>query len=137
MLPRETLAQDWNETEIRRYAAEQFGPAPRSVADPALVKQLAQRLLNAENPLLITSYGGRNPETSKAIEALAEFAGIAVFESNMVNNISHEGPCFMGFQPDKHIPKADVGLLVEVDVPWFPRDVTPIRRRSGRRSTSM
>jgi acetolactate synthase I/II/III large subunit len=123
MLPRETLAQDWNETEIRRYDAEQFGPAPRSAADPALVKQLAQRLLQAENPLMITSYGGRNQQTSKAIEALAEFAGIAVFESNMVNNISHEGPCFMGFQPDKHIPHADLGMLVDVDVPWFPRDV--------------
>ena len=41
----------------------------------------------------------------------------------MTNNISHDSPCFIGFQPDKHLPKADVGLLVDVDVPWFPSDV--------------
>ena len=41
----------------------------------------------------------------------------------MTNNISHDSPCFLGFAPDKHLPKADVGLLVDVDVPWFPSDV--------------
>ena len=60
---------------------------------------------------------------SELIAELAELAGIAVFESNMCNNISHDSPCFIGFQPDKHLPKADVGLLVDVDVPWFPSDV--------------
>ena len=43
----------------------------------------------------------------------------------MTNNISHDSPCFLGFPPDKHLPKADVGLLVDVDVPWFPSDVKP------------
>jgi acetolactate synthase-1/2/3 large subunit len=57
------------------------------------------------------------------ITELAEFAGIGVFESNMTNNISHDSPCFLGFAPDKHLPNADVGLLVDVDVPWFPSDV--------------
>jgi len=70
--------------------------------------------------MLITSYGGRNPDTSKAIEALSEFAGIAVYEASPVNNISREGPCFMGYQTDEHVASADVGLLVDVEVPWFP-----------------
>jgi acetolactate synthase-1/2/3 large subunit len=122
MMPRETLAQQWNESEIRSFAADQFGPTPRGVADPALVDRLAQRLLTAQDPILVTSYGGANPETSGAIDRLAEFAGIAIYESNMVNNISHEGPCFVGFNPDKQIAAADVGLLVDVDVPWFPRN---------------
>ena len=52
------------------------------------------------------------------------FAGIAVFEGNQTFNISHEFPCFLGYSPNKHLPKADVGLLVDVDVPWFPADVT-------------
>jgi hypothetical protein len=55
--------------------------------------------------------GGRNPNTSKMIEAVAEFAGIAVFEPTPVSNISREGSCFMGFSPDDHVPSADVGLL--------------------------
>jgi acetolactate synthase I/II/III large subunit len=41
----------------------------------------------------------------------------------MTNNISHDSPCFVGFSPDKAIPEADVGLLVDVDVPWFPSAV--------------
>jgi acetolactate synthase-1/2/3 large subunit len=52
------------------------------------------------------------------------FAGIAVFEGNQTFNISHEFPCFLGYSPNKHLPRADVGLLVDVDVPWFPSDVT-------------
>ena len=48
------------------------------------------------------------------------FAGIAVFEGNQTFNISHEFPCFLGYSPNKHLPKADVGILVDVDVPWFP-----------------
>ena len=43
----------------------------------------------------------------------------------MTFNISHESPCFMGFSADKHLPKTDVGILVDVDVPWFPSDVQP------------
>jgi acetolactate synthase-1/2/3 large subunit len=80
-------------------------------------------LLAAKSPILITGYAGRSPRASELITELAEFAGIGVFESNMTNNISHDSPCFLGFTPDKHLPNADVGLLVDVDVPWFPSDV--------------
>jgi acetolactate synthase-1/2/3 large subunit len=123
MMARETLAQEWDEADMRRYSAEQFGGAAQGAADPELIAQLAARIEAAQNPMLITAYAGRNPDASRAIEELAEFAGIAVYESNFVNNISHEGPCFLGFVPDKHLPEADLGLLVDIDVPWFPRDV--------------
>jgi acetolactate synthase-1/2/3 large subunit len=121
MMPRETLAQEWNQAEIRPYAVEQFGQAAQSVADPKHVAKLAEQLLTAQSPILITAYGGRNSNTSQAIEALAEFAGIAVYEASTVNNISHDGPCFMGYNPDHQVSATDVGLLVDVDVPWFPR----------------
>jgi acetolactate synthase-1/2/3 large subunit len=123
MMARETLAAEWDEADIRRYPADQFGGASQGSADPELIGELAARLLAAQSPMLITSYAGRNPDASRAIEALAEFAGIGIYESNFVNNISHEGPCFLGFMPDKDLPQADLGLLVDVDVPWFPRDV--------------
>jgi acetolactate synthase-1/2/3 large subunit len=123
MMQRETLTQPWSADEVRRFGAEQHGSTSAGGADPKLVAQLVERLLTAQSPILITGYGGRNARTSELITQLAELAGIAVFESNMTNNISHESPCFIGFQPDKHVPKADVGLLVDVDVPWFPSDV--------------
>lgn len=120
MMHRETLTQEWNERDVRSYAVEQFGPVPRSIADPEHVSKLAEKLLTAQSPILITAYGGRNPNTSKAVEALAEFAGIPVYESSPVNNISHEGLCFIGYNPDRQVSSADIGLLVDVDVPWIP-----------------
>jgi len=88
-----------------------------------VIGRIVDTLLGAEHPILVTAYAGRSPRASAAIEALALRAGIRVFESNMVNNMSHEGPCFCGGQPGPHLARADVALMVDVDVPWFPRDV--------------
>jgi acetolactate synthase-1/2/3 large subunit len=124
MMQRETLTQHWNADEIRRYPTDQFtAAAGGGGADPKLVAALAEKLLTAENPILIAGYAGRHAHASEAIDALAQFAGIAVYEANMTNNISHDSPCFVGFSADKAVPGADIGLLVDVDVPWFPSDV--------------
>ena len=123
MMQRETLTQHWNADEIRRYPTDQFASTSGGGADPKLIAALADKLLAAEQPILITGYAGRHAHASRAIDELAQFAGIAVYESNMTNNISHASPCFVGFSADKAVPEADVGLLVDVDVPWFPSDV--------------
>ncbi len=123
MMQRETLTQHWNADEIRRYPTEQFAATAGGGADPKLIAALGEKLLTAENPILITGYAGRNAHASKAIDALAQFAGIAIYEANMTNNISHASPCFVGFSADRAVANADVGLLVDVDVPWFPSDV--------------
>ena len=123
MMQRETLTQSWSTDEIRRYSADQFAATSGGGADPKLVAALADRLLTAENPVLVTGYAGRHEHASKAIDALSQFAGIAVYEANMTSNISHDAPCFVGFAADKAVPHADVGILVDVDVPWFPSDV--------------
>jgi acetolactate synthase-1/2/3 large subunit len=122
MLPREILTEMWSDQDVRSYPAARFGGNAASGADPKLVEQLADMLLAAKKPLLLTSYAGRTPGASDAIHALCQFAGMRVCEANMVSNISHEGPCFAGFQPGQHIANADFGLLVDVDVPWFPRE---------------
>ncbi len=123
MMQRETLTQHWNADEIRRYPAEQFAATSDGGADPECVAAIAERLLAADEPILITGYAGRNARAAAAIDALAQFAGIAVYEANTSSNISHDCPCLVGFSADKAVPQADVGLLVDVDVPWFPSDV--------------
>ena len=122
MLPRETLSEDFREEDIHAFPADRFGATVASGADPALVDELAERLLQARHPVIVSSYGGRTPGTSDAIYALAEFAGIRVVESNMVNNISHEARCFSGFQTGPQFEKADLVLMVDSDVPWIPKD---------------
>jgi len=123
MAQRETLTEKWANDQIRSYAANQYSQPQAGGADPATIAQLADKLIAAEHPVLICGYAGQSKNAPKLIEELAAFAGIAVFEGNYTFNISHEFPCFLGYSPNKHLPKADVGLLVDVDVPWFPADV--------------
>jgi acetolactate synthase I/II/III large subunit len=120
MLPRETLAQTWDEASMRSFPAERYGAVPAGAADAAAVAQLAERLLAAKHPVMVTSYAGRNPETPALIEEIARLAGIRVYESSpLYLNISRASPCFAGMMP--HVAEADVGLLVDVDVPWIPK----------------
>jgi acetolactate synthase-1/2/3 large subunit len=123
MLPRETLTQDWDEAAVRSYPVEKFGPSEASGADPALVQRLATKLLSAKSPLLVTAYGGRSAESAKAIDRLARFAGIPVVEFLSTHNVLQDSPCFAGFQHGKHLAAADVGLMVDIDVPWIPTEI--------------
>ena len=123
MMQRETLTAHWDVDEIRRYPGEQYGAAAGGAADPKLIAALADRLLAAENPILITGYGGLDALGAQKIDEVAQFAGIAVFEANSKSNISYESPCFAGFSPDDSLPDADFGMLVDVEVPWFPAEV--------------
>ncbi|MCC6890484.1 MAG: thiamine pyrophosphate-requiring protein [Hyphomicrobiales bacterium] len=122
MLPREILTEVWADNDVRSYPGDRYGASEPTGADPRLIDRLADALIASAYPVLLASYAGRTPGASEAIERLAELAGMRVFEANMVNNISHEGPCFCGFAPGAHLDKADFGLLVDVDVPWFPRE---------------
>ncbi len=125
MMPREMLTQNWAVDDVRRYPADRFGALAGGGADPRLVAALAERLIRAENPILITGYGGLDALTAEKIDEVAQFAGVPVFEANSRCNISYESPCFAGFSPDASVPDADFGLLVDVEVPWFPAKVEP------------
>ena len=122
MLPRETLAENWNAGEVRSFPEARYGAVAAGGTDPDQVRALAERLLAAKNPLLVTAYAGRNPGTVGVLDELARFAGIRVIEFNpYLVNIPHDSPCYAGQMPGKHVAEADVGLLVDVDVPWLPK----------------
>lgn len=122
--PRETLTELWSEGQIRSYPAERFGPVAAGAAAADSVDAIATKLIAAERPLLITSYAGRNHATVALLDELARFAGIRVVEFNpLYVNLPHDSPCHGGFMPAKALAEADVGLLVDVDVPWIPSDM--------------
>src|SRR5215471_3722252 len=58
--PRETLAEMWSEGQIRSYPEDRFGPAGVGTVDRQAIETIANKLLTAEHPLLITAYAGRN-----------------------------------------------------------------------------
>ena len=122
--PRETLTELWSEGQIRSYPEERFGPAGAGSVDAKTVDTIAAKLLVAERPLLITAYSGRNHAAVPLLDELAQFAGIRVIEFSPIHlNLPHDSPCHGGFVPTKALADADVGLLVDVDVPWIPKDM--------------
>ncbi|HJQ58411.1 MAG TPA: thiamine pyrophosphate-requiring protein [Vineibacter sp.] len=123
MLARETLIESWPDSAAGGDLSRRTGAVAARGADPATIDVIVERLLGARNPLLITAYAGRNPATVAVLDVLARFAGIRVITFGPVYlNIPHDSPCFGGFVPGAHVAAADVGLLIDVDVPWIPRD---------------
>lgn len=123
-LPRETLAEQWEQAAIRAFPPERYGPVRAGGVEPDSARHIAAQLLTAENPIAIASYLGRKPEAVAALDALARECGIRVFESNPVYlNISRDSPCFAGFDAGAAVAEADLGLLLDVDVPWLPKYV--------------
>jgi acetolactate synthase-1/2/3 large subunit len=121
-LPRETLAAEWDEDAIRSFPEDRYGPVRAGAADPETVARIAERLVAAENPVAITAYLGRRPEAVAALDALARECGVRVVEFNPVYlNIPRDSPAFAGFDPHALVPEADLGLLLDVDVPWIPQ----------------
>ena len=97
VLPRETLAETWAENAVRSFPPERFGAAAAGGGDPQAVAALADRLIAAKNPMLVTAYAGRDPSTPALLDELARFAGIRVFEFNPLHlNIPADSPCCGG-----------------------------------------
>lgn len=122
-LPREALTAQWDESAVASYPEAKYGPYKAGGADPAAVEALADRLLAAERPILVTAYAGRDPQAPPLVDRLARLAGIRVYEHNPIHlNIDRASPCFGGFAPAEALGEADLGLLLDVDVPWVLRD---------------
>lgn len=121
MLPREVLAAPAPAPTPQQRRALMSQPVHHRSLDAEAVNELADRLLAAHDPLLVTAYAGRNPAVPPLIDELAHLAGIRVCEFNAVHlNIPRQSPCFGGSQPGPFAERADVGLMVDVDVPWVP-----------------
>src|SRR6185437_11610013 len=89
--------------------------------EPARAEAIARALMEAENPVACTAYLGRKPEAVAALDRLARACGIRVAEFNPIDlNISRDSPCFAGADPLPLLEQADLGLLLDSDVPFVP-----------------
>jgi len=123
-LPREALAESWEDGRVRSFAGDRYGAVAAGGIAPEAAAQIADMLLAAENPVVITAYLGRKAAAVAALEALARECGIAVAEFSPTHLcISRASPCFAGFDPARVLADADLGLLLDVDVPWLPKYV--------------
>jgi acetolactate synthase I/II/III large subunit len=121
-LPRETLAAEVTESPVASFNAERYGAVLAGGVDSNRVEAIAKQLMSAKAPLAVTAYLGRKAEAVAALEDLALLSGLRVFEfSPSTINIARSSPCFGGFDPSKAMADADLGLLLDVDVPWLPK----------------
>jgi len=128
MLPRETLAEEWDDAGMPAYPPARYGSVHSGGIEPARVEAIAEALMAAENPIALTAYLGRKPRAVAVLEQLARACGIRVAEFNSIDlNISQNSPCFAGFDPLPLLETADLGLLLDCDVPFIPQ----YARRAG------
>ena len=109
-------------------SADQAAWAPTAPAglDEASVTLLINALTDAQKPLIVTSYLGRNTEAVAELIALSEALAIPVVEMNHSNmNFPGDNEMHLGFDSHRFIEDADVILVVDSDMPWIPAAVRP------------
>jgi acetolactate synthase-1/2/3 large subunit len=122
MLPRETLAEEWDDAAIPAYSPARYGSVQAGGIEPERVGKIADTLMAAENPIALTAYLGRKAQAVAELDRLARLCGIQVAEFNSIDlNISQASPCFAGFDPLPLLEHADLGLLLDSDVPFVPQ----------------
>jgi acetolactate synthase-1/2/3 large subunit len=122
MLPRETLAEEWDEADMPAYPPARYGSVQAGGIEPARAEAVAQSLMAAENPVAFAAYLGRKPQAVALLDRLARTCGIRVAEFNSIDlNIPWESPCYAGIDPLALTEQADLGLLLDTDVPFVPQ----------------
>jgi acetolactate synthase I/II/III large subunit len=121
MLPRETLAEEWDEAKMPAYPPARYGSVRSGGIEPARVEAIVRELMAAENPVAFTAYLGRKPDAVATLDHLARICGIRVVEFNSIDlNLPQDSPCHAGFDPAPLLEQADLGLLLDTDVPFVP-----------------
>jgi acetolactate synthase I/II/III large subunit len=123
-LPREVLAEEHTEftyTSPSRHTVES-PPYPA----PERIKEAAQALANAKSPLIVTQRVGAHPQAVKSLVELAESLAIPVVSpAGMYMNFPSHHPLHLGYISEPLVQEADVILVIDADVPWFPALAKP------------
>ena len=113
-----------------------WAPVAPAALVPEVTDEIAAAIEDARDPLVVTSYLGRDPAAVPALAELCELAAIAVVESAPSRlNFPADHPLHLGFhwnRPGQEpvLAQADVILVVDSDVPWIPGQNRP--RRTAR-----
>ncbi|KAK4697059.1 hypothetical protein P7C71_g958, partial [Lecanoromycetidae sp. Uapishka_2] len=119
------------EEEIPEYSLkiEHWGPVGPAALPESAVKMIAEALVDACEPLLITGYAGRNHQAVSELVALAETVkGMRILDtggSDMCFPGDHRASVGLRYGVEGCIKSADVILMIDVDVPWIPTQCRP------------
>src|SRR5207245_9196803 len=95
-----------------------WATATKMQADPAALEKIAELLIAADSPLIVTKYLGRNPDAVAHLVELAELLSIPVVQQLNHVNFPTDHPLYIGTDTAKHAKRSDVIFLIDVDTPW-------------------
>jgi len=130
-------AREPMEEDLEPYKLDQsfWNPVEPAALSPNAVKTISESLVNAQEPLLITGYSGRNhAAVAELIELADNIKGLRVLDtggSDMCFPANH--PAWLGLRYGicPEIETADVILVIDCDVPWIntlchPKDTAKV-----------
>lgn len=115
-------------TETVRIIPPERQAVPALPAAPASeLARVAEWLMTANQPLLVTSRLGRRPEAVDLLDRLARRVGLAVIDAREYLNLPSSHPCYVeqDAAAAEHLKNADLVMLVDVEVPWVPSNRRP------------
>ncbi len=120
-----TAAREPLEEEcIRRESPDKYKALSLSSIADTEAEIIADALVNADMPLIITSYIGRNKNSVSELVELAENLAIPVLQQNPNNmNFPHDNKLFLNGDTSL-MSRADVILCLDCDLP-FPSGIRP------------
>ncbi len=121
VLPQDLLGE--KVTEVRIPPVERYAAVIPPQLDTETLDEIAGMLIKAENPLVITGYSGRNPDSVEPLVKLVELLGIRVNSSQQYMNFPTGHPCFAGMGGSNYLREADVLLIVDCDIPYVAGNV--------------
>ena len=117
-LPREVLAQKMDSVTIhpfRKQREEALRPSDETV------KRTAEVLRGAANPVIITGRLGSDPRAMNAMVSFAEaLVAPVVTPASPFVSFPNTHDFHLGVSSAPYIKDADVVVVVESDVPWYP-----------------
>lgn len=124
-------AREAMEEDIEPYKVDQshWNAVEPNALTSKQVEKIAKLLVEAEGPLLVTGYSGRNHAAVGALVALADTVkGLKVLDtggSDMCFPADHPAWLGLRYGVEEHIRTADVILVLDCDVPWIPTQCHP------------
>ncbi len=107
------LQEDELEHDVEPPDVARLGVPSRIGPDPAALRTLAQRLVAAERPVMITGYAGRDPSAFGQLVELAELLGIGVIDTNIRLNFPNRHP--LNVTGSDALESADCVFFVDVN----------------------
>jgi acetolactate synthase I/II/III large subunit len=123
-LPREVIAAPIS--DLAAPLPSRLSAAAPATPDAGAIAAAARMLAQARRPLIVTANAGRDTAAFGALAQFTERFAIPVVQHRpRYLSLPSSHSMNLGFDPARLVPKADVILVIESDVPWIPSQISP------------